>query len=250
MNLKKIIILSSAIFGGLIISHTLNRCGYTTRILNDEIKYQNRASSESSLTLSLLQDGNISNSDSNKDTYYYSFYITIENQENDLFSITNSLNYNLSLIIDFASLEYVDVIVNGERIFTFDDMIEPFLIDITTSASNTFVQLKSQDNSINGSVVNFQIVASKNFNEKSYQNGYDYGYEIGKQQGEELGYLDGYDEGIIAGGNINSVEWLKSTFNSVAAVLTIEPFPGLSFATILSIPLIVSVVKFILGWFI
>lgn len=248
MNLKKIIILSSAIFGGLIISNTLNRCGYTTRILNDQIKYQNRASSN--LTLSLLQDGNISISDSNKDTYYYAFSITIENQENDLFSITNSLNYNLSLIIDYAEPNYVDVIVNGARIFTFDDMRDPFLIDITTSSPNTFVQLKSQDENINGTKANFQIVASKNFNEKSYQSGYDFGYEIGKQQGEELGYLEGYDEGIIAGGNINSVEWLKSTFNSVAAVLTIEPFPGLSFATILSIPLIVSVVKFILGWFI
>lgn len=248
MNFKKIIILSSSILGVLLISHTLNRCGYSTRILNDEIKYQKRVSS--SPTLSLLQQGNISISNSNIDTYYYSFYITIENQENDLFSITNSLNYNLSLIIDFSNLDYVDLIVNGERLLTFDDMIEPFIVDITTSASNTFVQLKAKDSTINGSTANFQIVASKNFNEESYQNGYDNGYEIGKQQGEELGYLEGYDEGIIAGGNINSVEWLKSTFNSVANVLTIEPFPGLSFATILSIPLIVSVVKFILGWFI
>lgn len=248
MNLKKIIILSSAILGGLLISHTLNRCGYSTRILNNEIKYQNRDSSYP--TLRLLQQGDISISSSNIDTYYYSFYITIEDQENDLFSITNSLNYNLSLIIDFSNLEYVDVIVNGDRLFTFDDMREPFIVDITTSVSNTFVQLKAQDSTINGSTAFFQIVASKNFNEESYQNGYDHGYEIGKQQGEELGYLEGYDEGIIAGGNINSVEWLKSTFNSVANVLTIEPFPGLSFATILSIPLIVSVVKFILSWFI
>lgn len=248
MNLKKIIILSSAILGGLLISLSLDRCGYSTRILNNEIKYQNQVSTYP--TLSLLQQGEISISDSNKDTYYYSFNVTIQNQENDLFSIKNTLNYNLSLIIDFANLEYVDLIVNGERFLTFDDMQEPFIVDITTSASNTFVQLKAQDSTINGSTALFQIVASKNYNEESYQNGYYNGYEIGKQQGEEIGYLEGYDEGIIAGGNINSVEWLKSTFNSVAAVLTIEPFPGLSFATILSIPLIVSVVKFILGWFI
>ena len=106
MNLKKIIILSSAIFGGLIISHTLNRCGYSTRILNDEIKYQNRVSSHP--TLSLLQQGDILISNSNIDTYYYSFYITIENQENDLFSISNSLSTS-GIAKQWSSSEWVRI---------------------------------------------------------------------------------------------------------------------------------------------
>ena len=248
IDLKKIIILSTAIISGFLFSFTLTRCGSPNKILSEQIKYQNRESSEP--TLSLLQSGNINISNRNNDTYYYSFNLTIQNQENDLFSITNTLNYNLSLIIDFNTIEYVDLIVNGDRFITFDDMREPFIVDITTNGNIIYVELKAQGGTINGQSVTFQLIASKNNTGEGYQEGYDAGYELGKSQGEEIGYIEGYDQGVIAGGNINSVEWLKNTFSAVADVLTIEPFPGLSFATILSIPLIVTVVQFILGWFI
>lgn len=247
LDLKKIIILSSAIISGFLFSFALTRCGVSSKILDNSIKHQEKNTNPS---LSILQSGDLIFSNTNNDTYYYCFNVIIQNQKNDLFSITNTLNYNLSIIIDFAIMDYVDLIVNGDRHLTFEDMRDPFVVDITTNVNTTYLQLKAKSGTINGQSATFQLIASKNNTGASYQEGYDAGYTTGKEQGEEIGYIEGYDAGVIAGGNINSVEWLKNTFSAVADVLTIEPFPGLSFATILAIPLIVSVIQFILGWFI
>ena len=214
-------------------------------------QHQQRSTLIPQLVFDSSQSGTLNNDSVNNNTYYYDFTIVIQNQNNDLFYIANSQQYSLSLVVNYTDLASVNIVVNGSRILSFDDMIYSFVVDITTSSSlNTYVQFTSNDSSLVGAVVNFQLIAVEKQDDASYDSGYADGFDIGKTQGYDIGYLEGYDLGIIEGGNINSVEWLKNTFNAVASILVIEPFPGLSFATIIAIPLITTVVQFILGWFI
>ncbi|MEM3312281.1 MAG: hypothetical protein QW042_05035 [Thermoplasmata archaeon] len=80
------------------------------------------------------------------------------------------------------------------------------------------------------------------YEEIGYNNGYDYGLEIG--------YNNGYNDGVIAGSNnFNILNLIRSLFDLVWDALNVEMLPNIKLIYIVSIPLILSVIKFILGWF-
>lgn len=80
------------------------------------------------------------------------------------------------------------------------------------------------------------------YEEIGYNNGYNYGLEIG--------YNNGYNDGVISGSNnFNILNLIRSLFDLVWDALNIEMLPNIKLIYIVSIPLILSVIKFILGWF-
>lgn len=80
------------------------------------------------------------------------------------------------------------------------------------------------------------------YEEIGYNNGYNYGSEIG--------YNNGYNDGVIAGSNnFNILNLIRSLFDLVWSVLSVEMLPNIKLIYIVAIPLVLSVLKFILGWF-
>lgn len=80
------------------------------------------------------------------------------------------------------------------------------------------------------------------YEEIGYNNGYDYGLEIG--------YNNGYNDGVIAGSNdFNLLNFIRSLCDLLWGVLNVEMLPNIKLIYIVSIPLVLSVVRFILGWF-
>lgn len=80
------------------------------------------------------------------------------------------------------------------------------------------------------------------YEEIGYNNGYDYGLEIG--------YNNGYNDGVIAGSNnFNILNLIRSLFDLVWSFLSVEMLPNIKLIYIVAIPLVLSVLKFILGWF-
>lgn len=80
------------------------------------------------------------------------------------------------------------------------------------------------------------------YEEIGYNNGYEYG--------QEIGYNTGYNDGIIAGSNnFNVLNLIRSLFDLVWGVLSVEMLPNIKLIYIVAIPLVLSVIRFILGWF-
>ena len=76
------------------------------------------------------------------------------------------------------------------------------------------------------------------------------GYENGFIYGQQIGYNDGYNDGVVSGSNnFNILNLIRSLFDLVWGVLNVEMLPNIKLIYIVSIPLILSVIKFILGWF-
>ena len=79
-------------------------------------------------------------------------------------------------------------------------------------------------------------------------------YESYKQidkQSYNTGYNDGYENGIQSELNPNNwiYSFVKSTFNGLSDILNVEVLPNVKIGTFLAIPLVFSVVMFILSFF-
>lgn len=82
--------------------------------------------------------------------------------------------------------------------------------------------------------------------DSGYQDGYNNGYDYGL----EIGYNNGYNDGVIAGSNdFNLLNFIRSLCDLLWGVLNVEMLPNIKLIYIVSIPLVLSVVRFILGWF-
>ena len=76
------------------------------------------------------------------------------------------------------------------------------------------------------------------------------GYNNGLEYGQEIGYNKGYNAGIIAGSNnFNVLNLIRSLFDLIWGVLSVEMLPNIKLIYIVAIPLVLSVIRFILGWF-
>lgn len=85
-------------------------------------------------------------------------------------------------------------------------------------------------------------------------NSYDYGYSKGYNDGEEVGYNKGLIDGEIAGSDgvntNNALRYIWSTIanaiNSVLNIFDFEILPGLPMFAIISVPIIISILFFVL----
>lgn len=78
-------------------------------------------------------------------------------------------------------------------------------------------------------------------------NAWENGYETGTEDGYEAGYNAGYDVG--SGENKGILEYIRTIINIFDDIFNIEILPNIKIWYILGIPLILSIVKFALGWF-
>lgn len=72
--------------------------------------------------------------------------------------------------------------------------------------------------------------------------GYNISYEQAYQSGYDLGYNNGYASAL-------NFEWIKTAFSCVDQVLNIKLIGSITLGNIIAIPLIIGVVKFVIGWF-
>lgn len=106
----------------------------------------------------------------------------------------------------------------------------------------------------------FNALTNAQINSESYQkgfsegqkqgelDGFDKGYGAGQDYGYDYGYEEGKKEGIaLKGENVwsNSNEFIKNIFVSIFDILSIEILPNVSLGTFVVIPLIFSVLFFI-----
>lgn len=76
------------------------------------------------------------------------------------------------------------------------------------------------------------------------------GYNSGFAYGEEVGYNSGYNDGVVAGSNdFNILNFIRSLFDLIWGVLDVEMLPNIKLIYIVAIPLVLSIIRFILGWF-
>lgn len=86
-----------------------------------------------------------------------------------------------------------------------------------------------------------------------YQDGYDDGilnsYDLGYNNGKELGYQQGFEEGQIQ--SFDGYSWMRGLFgaNGLGGLFKIELLPGLTIGALVMIPLILTLVPFIIGLF-
>ena len=84
----------------------------------------------------------------------------------------------------------------------------------------------------------------------SYNLGFENGEEIGYENGYIQGEKDGYKEGYSAGHRFNNIlQIIQRAFDIAAGILNIEIFPGITLGLCFGIPLILSIVYFVLRWF-
>lgn len=72
--------------------------------------------------------------------------------------------------------------------------------------------------------------------------GYNISYEQAYNSGYDLGYNNGYASAL-------NFEWIKTAFSCVDQVLNIKLIGSITLGNIIAIPLIIGVVKFVIGWF-
>lgn len=86
-----------------------------------------------------------------------------------------------------------------------------------------------------------------------YYDGYADGFNAGNAGAEgqfEAGYNQGYNAGINESATkVNGLDWIKLALSQVNEILQIEILPGIRLSYLVAIPLIFSLLYFILGWF-
>lgn len=94
-----------------------------------------------------------------------------------------------------------------------------------------------------------------NTTEDLYNTGYENGYQDGEQDGYENGYQDGeqdgYEDGEQDGYNkkYDFLQIISGAFDAVSNFFNMEIFPGVKFIYIIGIPIVIAVLRFVIGWF-
>ena len=143
--------------------------------------------------------------------------------------------------------DYVDYTINELDSFTIDTLINfetygVFNVDLLTSTINFY----NESNAIDYLYDTYEGI---------YENGYDEGYTDGErdgyENGEEYGYNLGYTDGERDGYNkkYDFLEIIRGAFDAVSNFFNMEIFPGVKFIYIIGIPLVIAVLRFVIGWF-
>lgn len=86
--------------------------------------------------------------------------------------------------------------------------------------------------------------------DNGYDNGYDKGYDDGFDEGLNETQQEAFEEGYRQGqSSLDASFYLKSILSSIEGVMKVQILPNITIATVVFIPLILLLVKFILGWF-
>lgn len=171
---------------------------------------------------------------------YEEYYI----YENDIYyenTTTESYNINFSNTDSYDYVDEMQNLVDGNNRFTrylVGGFIIPF--EYENAYNDGYNDGVTETEDYYEELIIPEI--KEEYEEIGYNNGYDYGLEIG--------YNNGYNDGVVAGSNnFNILNLIRSLFDLVWSVLSVEMLPNIKLIYIVAIPLVLSVLKFILGWF-
>lgn len=96
-----------------------------------------------------------------------------------------------------------------------------------------------------------KTILPSDFSTFTYEQGFEKGKVFGNEQGYNIGYSDGYSTGVVVGqsGGNNPFDLIKSAFGSIVQVLNIQILPGLTIATLVFTPLIITIIIVIVKMF-
>ena len=181
-----------------------------------------------------FEDAFLNNTNKTFDTTY-SINYAIETINGDLFDFTDlngfvnnySIPTNIYNSLNYGSNYTQSHIVNGGIAFE-NDLFNIYFDSYTAGVGDIENQINS-----------------------AYQNGYESGYEDGYEDGDEYGYNVGYEDGERDGYNkkYDFLEIIKGAFDAVSNFFNMEIFPGVKFIYIIGIPIVIAVLRFVIGWF-
>ncbi|MBD5086073.1 MAG: hypothetical protein HDT32_01670 [Clostridiales bacterium] len=193
-----------------------------------------------------------------KGPYSFLWGISIEKDKSGNIYLSESVSSRRTLIDNFSGGEgeFINVTVAfpssyfGDGYFHFiSDM--PFAYNFYASFETDNLKLKNQ------SFMDMYVFQSLSHNLYLIDNmfeGYDQLFSEALQnaikdnydKGYSVGYNEGYANASTETDNISSFTWLKSLFSSVTSLFNIKLFGGVTLATVVSIPLILGIILFIL----
>lgn len=125
---------------------------------------------------------------------------------------------------------------------TLADIFTEFPILYTNYSQGDLIRLKNT----NLSSDSFNLANLKDYwSEIGFESGLTEGYDRGSSDGYELGFEAGFSEGLNANNFMNTIRQL---FATVSDVMQVEILPNIRLWYIVGVPLVLSVVRFILGW--
>ena len=180
------------------------------------------------------------------------------------------LNYDYSSDITLTSNSITKSMVNDTSILIADSALmydyDPsmFIKDNTFNAifvipTNDTIARSGWAQAFNSLIVHNKASLLFTIASGPYTNGYLDGYDAAIEYYEEYvsevvenaynsGVSDGYGLGYVAGGDgVGGLDWLKAVFDTTASIFSIEIIPGFTLGFVALFPLLLLLVKFILG---
>lgn len=137
---------------------------------------------------------------------------------------------------------FLSIPTNTQLIFTFELInVQPLFESPTGEGYNVISA------TLNTNYISLNSNELENFINNTNDASYNQGFENGYNNGYDIGYNNGYSEGIESNNNI--FDFILTAFNIVSSVLSVEILPNIRLWYIVAVPLVFSVVKFIIGWF-
>lgn len=195
-----------------------------------------------------------------QDIEFVEMYLNMESLRYEGGYVEEEIYFDFEIMFDIRFV--LNDELNPDHDFLFEDIYSSFGIDATNLPVSVRQEINNNifedinDIRANTSVRDFRIYFNTTYSgfNFGYQDGYDdghfEGYNEGFSYGEELGYNNGYNDGVIAGSNnFNILNLIRSLFDMLWDALNVEMLPNIKLIYIVSIPLILNVIEFILGWF-
>ena len=169
-----------------------------------------------------FEDASLNNTNKTFDTAYSVNYV-IETINGDLFDFTDlngfvnnySIPTNIYNSLNYGSNYTRSYVVNGGIVFE-NDLFNIYFDSYTAGVGDIENQINS-----------------------AYENGYENGYNVGYEDGERDGYNKKYD----------FLQIISGAFDAVSNFFNMEIFPGVKFIYIIGIPIVIAVLRFVIGWF-
>lgn len=176
----------------------------------------------------------------------------------DIFSMsirllnTPSLERDGGFILQVLPVINIDNIQVNSQLLTYQEVSNEAISEIYTNApaiwSNILYGERIRLNSTQNNYLNLDFITQLKtlWEQEAFTNGKTEGIE----DGYELGFTSGYEEGLTEGTSQNTfMNTIKQLFNVVNNSLSIEILPNIKLWYIIGVPLVLSVLKFVIGWF-
>lgn len=145
------------------------------------------------------------------------------------------INYNITTL---SNIDYALVLWYQDS-----DTFEDFIFTTTTISVDQSYNWTNGYLKENGLIGGTIVPLTRDYADFN-GDGWDQGYESGYQNGYKVGYQEGVVDGSVTESSVGSL--MTSVFKGVEQVLSIEVVPNVSVGTIISIPIVLSLLLFLI----